>query len=318
MIVALAPMVDVTDTVFRQIIASCGPPDLFWTEFVNVDGLCSPGRPRLEHFLVRESGPTPVIAQIWGRSAANYATVSHDLIERGFAGIDINMGCPDKKIVKSGQCSGLAIRSNWPQAGAIIKAVKTAVDGRLPVSVKTRLGFDQTDFGWHQFLLDQGLDRLIVHGRTTKEMSRVPARWDEIGQVARLARQAGHRTEIIGNGDLASVAQGRQLADRYQLAGVMIGRAVLTNPYLFSPDPDSWHQAGAFDRINLFIRHLELFQATYSQLRPRPFGPLKKFIKLYLTGFPQAPRLRSAFAATANPDQALACLVDFQASLKKT
>ena len=95
---ALAPMDDVTDTVFRQIIISCARPDLFFTEFVNVDGLQSPGRPRLMHKLKFTAKEKPIFAQIWGKNPENFYEAAKQLIEMGFDGIDINMGCPDKSV----------------------------------------------------------------------------------------------------------------------------------------------------------------------------------------------------------------------------
>ena len=308
--IALAPMVDVTDTVFRQILAKTGQPDLFWTEFVNVDGLCSPGRPRLQPMLYKEATSTPIVAQIWGKNPDNYRQVAGELATAGFAAVDINMGCPDKTITKNGNCSALAKPENWPKAAAIIKATKEGLAGRLGISVKTRLGWDKTDFSWHQFLLDQGIDRLIIHGRTTKEMSRPPARWSEIGQIAKIRERGGYKTEIFGNGDIQSCPQGRALKDQYGLDGVMIGRAIFQNPYLFSQNPEQWSQKPPELKVALFRQHLELFSRTYPEGQ-RPFAPLKKFMKVYLVGFEKAPRLRQQFAQTTGIDEALDCLDNF-------
>src|SRR5436853_398289 len=96
----LAPMDDVTDSVFRQIIADCAKPDLFFTEFVNVDGLQSPGRPRLLHKLLLSEKEKPVIVQLWGLKPENYYKTTIELIEMGFAGVDVNMGCPVKTQAK--------------------------------------------------------------------------------------------------------------------------------------------------------------------------------------------------------------------------
>src|ERR1035438_5743684 len=100
----LAPMDDVTDSVFRQVIADCAPPDLFFTEFTNVDGLQSTGRLKLIHRLAFSDKEKPIIAQIWGLKPENFYKTTKELIKMGFAGVDINMGCPEKTVVKNGAC----------------------------------------------------------------------------------------------------------------------------------------------------------------------------------------------------------------------
>ena len=140
----LAPMDDVTDTVLRQIIVDCATFDIFFTEFVNVDGLQSRGRPRLMHKLAFTAKEQPLIAQIWGKTPENYEKTAAELVEMGFAGIDINMGCPDKSITKNGCCSALI--NNRDLAVEIIAAVKRGANGKVPVSVKTRTGWNDVDY----------------------------------------------------------------------------------------------------------------------------------------------------------------------------
>ena len=114
----LAPMDDVTDTVFRQIIADLAPPDLYITEFVNVDGLQSPGRPRLMHKLQFTKKEKPIIAQLWGLKPENFYKTTKEVIEMGIDGIDINMGCPIRTVIKNGACAALI--NNRGLAGEII------------------------------------------------------------------------------------------------------------------------------------------------------------------------------------------------------
>ena len=309
----LAPMYDVTDTVFRQIVVGCAPPDQLVTEFVNVDGLCSPGRPRLQHYLYRETTSVPLVAQIWGRRPENYRQVARQLTADGFAGVDINMGCPDRQITKHGGCSALSQPDYRPLAADIIAAVREGVGGRLPISVKTRLGWSATDWTWFEFLFDQGIDVLTVHGRTTKEMSRVPARWDEIAQVRQIRDQKRVSTKVIGNGDITSRQQAVDWQQRYGLDGVMVGRAIFQNPYFFHPDPTIWPQTTPMDRIELYDRHLALFDATY-QAGERRFDPLKKFMKVYLVGWAGASELRRQFARLKSVSPARALLADYRAN----
>src|SRR3990167_3175849 len=141
-IMALAPMADVTDCAFRQIIAKYGKPDVFFTEFVSVDGLCSPGREKLLIDLKYGENERPIVAQIFGSKPENFEKVARMLVEMGFDGIDINMGCPVKKILNQQSCSALI---KTPElAKEIIIATKRGAPG-LPVSVKTRIGFSRME-----------------------------------------------------------------------------------------------------------------------------------------------------------------------------
>lgn len=309
---ALAPMYDVTDTVFRQIVVGCAPPDRLVTEFVNVDGLCSVGEPRLRPYIYREKTDVPLIAQIWGQKPQNYSRVSRRLVDDGFSGIDINMGCPDKQITKHDCCSALAKPQNWSKAAAIIAAVKDGVGGRVPVSVKIRLGWDATDWSWIEFLFGQQIETLTVHGRTTKEMSRVPARWEEISRVRQIRDEMELETKVVGNGDIQSRQQALDYQKMYGLDGVMVGRAIFQNPYFFHPDPDIWGRQNPAQRVALYQRHLALFAKTYPA-GERKFAPLKKFMKVYLAGWPGAADLRQQFAGTESVDQAQELLAGYRA-----
>ena len=171
----LAPMDDVTDVVFRRLVAECAAPDLFFTEFANVDGLQSAGRHAVLKKLKRHDSEKSTVAQVWGKTPENYYKTTKELIEMGFSGIDINMGCPDKTIVKNGCCSAFILDENRNLASQVIDEVLRAADGKVPVSVKTRLGFSEVDYSWHEMLLSKKLNMLTIHARTRKEMSKVPA-----------------------------------------------------------------------------------------------------------------------------------------------
>ncbi len=205
----LAPMFEVTDTVFRQVIAGVAAPDLFVTEFVNADALQSPGRAATLVRLEKTSAEKPLIAQIWGMKPDNYYKTAQELAAMGFDGIDINMGCPEKNVVRNGACIGLI--NNWELAAEIIQATKRGA-GSLPVSVKTRLGMNEIDYSWHEFLLNQKLAMLIIHGRTRKEMSKVPVHWDAIEHIRHLRDQLSPTTLLVGNGDVLT----RKLSPRFR------------------------------------------------------------------------------------------------------
>lgn len=302
----LAPMDDVTDTVFRRIVARCAPPDLFFTEFVNVDGLQSIGRDRLVRriqFTVQEQ---PLIAQIWGKEPENFRKTASELVDMGFAGIDLNMGCPEKAVVKNGCCSALI--NNRSLALEIIQATREGAAGRVPVSVKTRLGFNDIDFSWHELLLQQKLSMVTVHGRTRKEMSEVPAHWEAIGEIRALRDRLAPQTLMVGNGDVQNRAQAIQLAAQYGLDGIMIGRGIFHDPFAFAVE-SPWLSYTREQRIALYTAHVGLFAATWDS-RERRIATLNKFCKIYINGFDGAKELREQLMAANSADELLAILAD--------
>ncbi|MBA3757373.1 tRNA-dihydrouridine synthase [Candidatus Saccharibacteria bacterium] len=285
----LAPMDDVTDTVFRQIIAGLSPPDLYFTEFVNVDGLQSPGRERLLPKLRFTSEEHPIVAQLWGLKPDNYYKVTKELIEMGFDGVDINMGCPVKTVVKNGACAALI--NNRELAGEIIDATKAAAGDHFPVSVKTRLGFDKVDMSWIEFLLSKKiLNMLSIHGRTAKELSKEPAKWNLIGQVRQMRDTLCPSTLVVGNGDVANRMHGQELAAKHGLDGIMIGRGIFNDPLAFSRD-SSWKDWTPKQKVALYIKHIELFEESW-QSGERRIETLNKFCKIYINGFDGAKELR--------------------------
>lgn len=300
----LAPMDDVTDTVFRRMIADTVAPDLFFTEFVNVDGLQSPGRQHLLKKLRYTEDERPLVAQIWGKDPEKYYKTAQELVEMGFDGIDINMGCPAKPVIKNGCCSALI--ENRPLALEIIQATQEGAAGKIPVSVKTRLGFRTVDLTWHEFLLQQDLDMLTVHGRTQREMSAVPAHWDLIGEVRELRDRIAPQTVIVGNGDVLNHAQGLALAEQYKLDGIMIGRGIFQDPFAFAAE-SPWMAYTREQRIALFAKHVRMFVRTW-QNNERAIAPLNKFCKVYINHFDGAKELRERLMACESADELLEIL----------
>lgn len=297
-------MDDVTDTVFRQIVADCAKPDLFFTEFVNVDGLQSPGREHLLPKLRLTDKEKPVIAQLWGLRPENFYKTTKDVIEMGYSGVDLNMGCPVKTVTKNGACAALI--NNRGLAGEIIDAAKEAAGDSLPVSVKTRVGFTTVDMSWIEFLLSKILNMLSIHGRTAKQMSKVPADWELIGQAVPLRNSLSPSTLIVGNGDVTSRSHGEELAKKYNLDGIMIGRGIFHDPFIFAKD-SPWEQWGKDQRLALFAEHIKLYIDTYKD-NERRFEALRKFCKVYINGFEGASDLRAEFMNTTTPAQALKLL----------
>ncbi len=294
-------MDDVTDVVFRQIVHECAPADLYMTEFVNVDGLQSPGREKLLPKLKLAANEGPVIAQIWGKNPENYYKTTKELKEMGFVGVDINMGCPDKAVLKNGCCSALI--DNRGLAGELIAATSDAAGEDFPVSVKTRLGLSKIDFTWHEFLLKHKLNMLTIHTRTTKEMSKVPAHWDDIVPIRELRDALSPATLLVGNGDVQNRAHGTELAEQYKLDGIMIGRGIFDDPYTFSKS-SPWADQTKEQKIALYRQHVALFANTWRN-DERRVVTLNKFCKVYINGFANAKELREELMAARSTDKLL-------------
>ncbi len=283
---ALAPMDDVTDTVFRRVIAKAAPADVYFTEFANAASFCNPkGQASALKRLDFTPSEQPLVAQIWGTNPENFANMAKELKKLGFAGIDLNMGCPVKDVIKTGACSALI---ETPELAA--KLIAATKEGGLPVSVKTRIGFKtQKTEEWLGFLLQQDIAALTVHGRTTKEMSKVPAHWDEIAKAVELRNRLAPNTIIIGNGDIVDRADGLAKIAQTGVDGIMIGRGVFQNPFCFEVEP---RQHSRQELLDLLDYHLGLFEQA-NLVRPRPFMPLKRFFKIYIRDFDGAGDLRA-------------------------
>ncbi len=287
--IVLAPMDDVTDTVFRQLIAQIAPADLYMTEFTNADGLCSPGREALLKRLKFVNAEQPLIAQLWGKDPKNFYQVSKELVEMGFAGVDINFGCPDKAVLKNG-CGGAMI-DQPALAHEIIEAVKQGVDQKIPVSVKTRLGTKTFRSEWIKLLLQQKLNMLSIHLRTVSELSKVPAHWELMTEIRQLRDAISPKTAIVGNGDVQNRTHANLLARQHGIDGVMIGRGVFHDPYACSLN-SPWKQMLPAEKVQLYQRHVELFEQTWAE-GERPIVTLNKFCKIYVNDFPGAKEIRA-------------------------
>lgn len=286
-ILALAPMEGVTDTVFRQLLCEIGKPDLFFTEFLNVEGFCSKGREKVIHRLDFRDIEKPIVIQLWGNVPEYYAETIKYVKTLNPDGIDVNMGCSVRDVLSSGR--GSALINDKVLAKEIIDVVKESA-GDLPVSVKTRIGFDsiQTE-EWIGFLLEQNLDLLTVHGRLSKEGYSTPSRWEEISRAVRLRNAISPNTVILGNGDVKSIRQADEYVEKYGVDGVMVGRAILNNPWLFAGrEPEDISKE---ERIETLRMHLDIFERERSDMDI--FNSQKKYVKAYISNFDTAGDLRA-------------------------
>lgn len=312
---SLAPMEAVTDVVFRHVVSKAARPDIYYTEFTNSSSFASPkGIHSTRGRLTFTPDEQPIIAQIWGSRPADIKFMCEKLPELGYRAIDINMGCPDKAVIKSGGGSDL-IR-NPDLAKEIIESAKA---GGLPVSVKTRLGFSKVEewHDWLKFLLEQKIEVLTIHLRTKKEMSKVPAHFEIIPEILKLRDEIAPNTLIQINGDIKSRAQGLELWRKYpKINGIMIGRGIFENPFCFEKNPPETARTSS-DYLDLLKLQLDLFEKYSRELEKRRFEPLKRFFKIYVREFAGASDLRAKLMETKTVDEVREILKDFRNATQK-
>ncbi len=295
----LAPMEGATDTVFRQLIAQLAPPDVFFTEFTSIQGMYSRGNKHVVHRLRFDSNnERPLVAQVWGNDPSLFERVGADIEARGFDGMDINMGCPERTVIKKGMCAGL-IRT--PElACEIIQAAQRGLSN-IPLSIKTRIGFDQIEIdSWIRLILERKPAALTIHLRTVKEMSLVPAHWELAPRIAQLRNEISPETILIGNGDVSSRAQGIEKVHESGFDGIMIGRGVFHNPYVFS-ETKSLQNLTRTQKLELLGLHINMFENTWAD--EKNCAILKRFVKIYITGFADAAALRDECMRTHTIEQ---------------
>ncbi|MFS0877140.1 tRNA dihydrouridine synthase [Solibacillus isronensis] len=302
----LAPMEDVTDLVFRHVVAEAGRPDVFFTEFTNSESYCHPdGIKSVRGRLTFTEDEQPIVAHIWGDNPENFRKMSIGMAELGFKGIDINMGCPVPNVAGRGKGSGLILRPDV--AAELIEAAKA---GGLPVSVKTRLGYKEIDEWkeWLTHILKQDIANLSIHLRTRKEMSAVDAHWELIPEIKALRDEIAPNTLLTINGDIPDRQVGLELAEKYGIDGVMIGRGIFKNPFAFEKESKEHSPEEYLDLLKL---QLDL-QDKYAEELPRSMSGLHRFFKIYVKGFRGAGELRNQLMNTKSTDEVRALLNSFE------
>lgn len=303
----LAPMLDVTDLAFRSMFVKYSrrgraghPPHVFFTEFVSADGLFSVGREHLLPMLAYDEAERPIVAQLFSADPNHMYRAAALCRERGFDGIDINMGCPERNILKQG--AGAALIAEPDQAREIIAATIEGAGG-LPVSVKTRSGLKKREVEkWISALVSTDISALILHARTQREMSCVPAEWDDIGMMMEIIRHSGKDIVGIGNGDIGSMREARERAEIYKTDGIMVARGIYGNPWFFDEEKG---EISPREKIEVLAEHIELFGRVCPH---KNFAVMKKHFKAYLSGFLGAKELRIQMMGTKSGEEAIEIL----------
>lgn len=305
---ALAPMEDVTDTSFRELVTRISDPaclHILFTEFTAVDGMNHPvGKERVaerlivsesERKLLQEKG-IKLVAQIWGNKPEVFHKVAKEITEEyDFDGLDINMGCPVKNVVKQGSCSALIDQPTLAQE--IILATKEAT--HLPVSVKTRTGIKKHDTDrWIRQVIETKPAAITLHGRTQKQQSDGVADWSEIAKAARLRDELAPEILFLGNGDVMSYQQACQYTSEYGLDGIMIGRGIFHNPWFFNPEET---ERSKEEKLEQLVLHTKLFERNWNG--KKNFNILKRFYKIYTNGFAGASKMRAELMNANNYDE---------------
>jgi tRNA-dihydrouridine synthase len=317
--IVMAPMADVTDPAFRELVAKRGKPSVFWTEFVSADGLyhttarngrASPpsaqaARPiqhgvkalplrAEENPLLRDLQFTedqrPIVAQIFSSKPEMIAYAAQLAEKLGFDGVDINMGCPDRAIERQG--CGAAMIKNPELAQEIIRAAKAAT--KLPVSVKTRVGYNkETLEEWLPAMLEAAPAAVTLHLRTRKEMSLVPADWERMKKAVAIRNRIAPQIPLIGNGDVKDVEDALLKIEATGCDGAMIGRGMFGNPWVFAG------RKSEDVPLALKLAALTELATAFEKLHPKKnFAILKKHVKAFVTGFDGAAELRGKLMET--------------------
>ena len=297
-IFVLAPMADVTDVAFRRIIAEVAKPNVLWTEFVSADGLAlapEGGKKKLLKTLEYSEAERPIVAQFFTSSPEHMKEAARLARELGFDGVDINIGCPDRSVEKQG--AGASLIRNVALARELVRAAKEGA-GTLPVSVKTRIGYSRPELeSWLPEILKEEVVVVTIHARSRKEMSKVPARWEFIRRAVEIRDVSQSESLILGNGDVADIDDARRKCKEFGCDGVMLGRAIFGNPWLFAEGKIPTTE----EKLRVLVRHTKLFEKLLGG--HKNFAVMKKHFKAYVAGFEGAGELRARLMATSNANE---------------
>jgi tRNA-dihydrouridine synthase B len=301
----LAPMAGVTDTVFRRIIRSLGACGLIMTEFTSAEGLTR-NSARTLHYLYFDDDEHPIAAQIFGSDPdvmASAAALTEDL---GFDHVDINLGCPVKKVVK---CGGSGLLRDLPHLEKLFAAVRAAV--RIPLTIKIRSGWDENNIvavDVARMAEQAGIEAIAIHPRTRMQGYNGSADW----RVIRDVKQAV-RIPVIGNGDIRTPQDAVRMIQETGCDAVMIGRAASSNPWIFRQIAD-YVATGRYDEPTEADRHELLagyFRSLIAAEMPDAVGKMKQFASLFTHGVRNGSELRHAVHHSHTAAEILDCVDGF-------
>ena len=312
-IVALAPMAGVTDASYRQLIKELATQTVVYTELLSTDAIHHGAKKTMEMISFDAEKEHPFIVQVFGKNPDHFLSAAKVIEEMGADGIDINMGCPAAKVVSS--CHGSALIRNPELAAELVSATKEAV--KIPVSVKTRLGWDTADtlISFCEKLIEAGADALAIHGRTYQEKFSGESNWEPIYELKKHVS-----VPVIGNGDICTA---QDAVDKIgNLDGVMVGRGTLGNPWLmkdicdiFRNQESGIRNQGAVatidrltfqEKIPLIIKHCEL--AVELKGEKRGMLEMRKHLAGYVKGIDGAKELRAKLVRVESIDDVISIL----------
>lgn len=301
----LAPMAGITDTVFRRFIKHLGGCGLIMTEFVSSEGLLRQNL-RSHRYLYYTDEERPITAQIFGADPDHLAEAARMIEDLGFDIIDLNLGCPAKKVVK---CGGSGLLRDLPLLETVFKKIRAAVT--IPFSVKIRAGWSDEEIVAVQVARlaeDCGVEALAVHPRTRLQGFSGRARWEIIREV-----KANVRIPVIGNGDVFAPPDALALRKQTGVDAVMIGRAAATNPWIFR-QMDEYFRSGAYTEPTEADRY-ELIRTYYRMLVaediPGAIGKMKQFASWFTHGVRNGAELRRRVQSAREPSEVLERVEEF-------
>ncbi len=312
--VILAPMAGLTDTVFRRFIRRLTGCGLIMTEFTSSHGIVAhhAGRPRKErrnpfNYLYYEPDEHPIVAQLFGSDPAVLADAARIVEDLGFDGVDMNFGCPVKKVVKCNGGSGLL--RDLPAVERILRAVRSAVS--IPFTCKFRSGWDERSIviePMGRLAEDCGLQGVSLHGRTRQQGYAGQADWDRIAELKQTVR-----IPVVGNGDVFSPEDCVRMFQQTGCDGVMIGRAASTNPWIFR-QIQQYRATGSYERpserqrYEILGDYYRMLLEDAGKISGNPLGKMKQFATYFTRGMRNGSRLRKQIHSAASAQQILDCV----------
>ena len=301
----LAPMAGITDTVFRRFIKRLGGCGLIMTEFVSSEGMLRQNF-RAQRFLYYTEEERPITAQIFGAEADHLAEAARMIEDLGFDLIDLNLGCPAKKVVK---CGGSGLLRDLPRLETILREIRAAVS--IPFTIKIRIGWSDDEIvavPVARMAEDCGVEAIAVHGRTRLQGYSGRARWDVIGEVKQAVG-----IPVIGNGDVMSPADAESLGAETRCDAVMIGRAAPANPWIFRQMAEyfstrSFREPGDADRYQLIHDYYGMLVA---EEMPGAIGKMKQFASWFTHGVRNGAELRRSVQSAGSPQEVLERVDEF-------